>query len=95
VSGDGQAVNGARSSEHWKVVPGSGGSVCVSSSHALTVNVADVSPVTSSGPVRISVSGLPSDCQRYSTGVGSTFSNMSIARIRRTWSVPTSSSNGR
>src|SRR5918992_124961 len=87
VSGFGHASNGARSSEHSNVAPSAG--------LAAKVKCTSVSPVSGSGPLTIVVSGPASVVNRCSAGVGSTFSNSSMARTSITCSPPGSSSTGR
>jgi hypothetical protein len=87
VYGFEHSVNAARSSEHSNRAPSPGS--------AANVNVTVVSPVSASGPLRIVVSGPASVVKWCSTGVGSTFSKMSIARKRITCWPPGTSSSGR
>src|SRR5688500_7901957 len=94
VTGLGQAVNGARSSEHWNVAP-STGAVEPSGGDAAKVKVASLLPVSGSGPVRIVVSGPASLVNRWTAGVGSTLSKLSMARISSTCSPPGRSISGR
>jgi hypothetical protein len=70
------------SSEHSNVAP---------AWFAWKVNVADVSPVSSAGPVRIVVSGGGVTCQLRNAGVESTLPLASIARTR-SWCTPTDTS---
>ena len=84
----GQGVNSiAPSSRHWNVAPAAGS--------AENLNVAVVESLRSGGPETIVVSGAASESQRYSAGLGSTLSNMSMARKSITWLPPGTSSFGR